>query len=191
MPFLKSIFARPLLSDCFTIFQIIWFLSLDYRPVRPELRSEYRFPHLKYFCVWIRGADSGGMGVCIPPQFKVGGGGVVCTIIPPPQVLVTKKKISARNRDILIFVGTFKPTSMSKYLKYQVPVLLVLECENAKKKILSSLAPLAHMYIWRACMQKLLIPLLLLPRKNAYLSLSLYTSLWKIENRIHNNIVLF
>ena len=27
--------------------------------------------------------------------------------------------------------------------------------------------------------------------KNAYLSLSLYTSLWKIENRIHNNIFLF
>ena len=27
--------------------------------------------------------------------------------------------------------------------------------------------------------------------KNAYLSLSLYTSLWKIENRIYNNIVVF
>ena len=25
--------------------------------------------------------------------------------------------------------------------------------------------------------------------KNAYLSLSLYTSLWKIENKIHNNIL--
>ena len=68
------------------------------------------------------------MAVCIPLDLRWGGGW--CVQSPPPPGFSDEKKISAGNRDIWIFVGTFKPTSMSKYLKYQVPVLL--ECENAK-----------------------------------------------------------
>ena len=70
------------------------------------------------------------MGGMHPPRFKVGGGGWCVQSSPPPPGFSDEKKISAGNRDIWIFVGIFKPTSMSKYLKYHVPVLL--ECENAK-----------------------------------------------------------
>ena len=69
-----------------------------------------------------RGVDSGGGGgdggYASPLDLRWGDG----VYNHPPGF--------AGNRDIWIFVGIFKPTSMSKYLKYHVPVLL--ECENAK-----------------------------------------------------------
>ena len=50
----------------------------------------------KALTVYNRGLDSGGMGGCIPPQFKVGGGGDGVYNHPPG--FSDEKKISG-NRD--------------------------------------------------------------------------------------------
>ena len=54
---------------------------------------------------------AGGDGYASPLDLRWGDG-----VYNHPPGFSDEKKISAGNRDIWIFVGIFKPTSMSKYL---------------------------------------------------------------------------